>query len=77
MTYLPSTKFTFFIVVTSAQSFSEKKGRANIKIILPVVFLGVLLIGLSSTWFWYKWRKRHHPQPTREGKKIIVYAIRE
>ncbi|KAI3509915.1 hypothetical protein L1887_25440 [Cichorium endivia] len=56
------------IQVTSAQSSSEQKGRANIKIILPVVFLGVLLIGLSSTWFWYSWRKRHHAQTTREGE---------
>ncbi|KAI3753834.1 hypothetical protein L2E82_25898 [Cichorium intybus] len=46
----------------------QKKGRANIKIILPVVFLGVLLIGLSSTWFWYSRRKRHHAQSTRKGE---------
>ncbi|KAI3509918.1 hypothetical protein L1887_25443 [Cichorium endivia] len=54
-------------LVTSAQASSEQKGRANIKIILPVV-LGVLLIGLSSTWFWYSWRKRHHAQSITEGE---------
>ncbi|CAH1449865.1 unnamed protein product [Lactuca virosa] len=60
------------IFVRMASSELEKKGRENMKIILPVVFLGVLLIGLSSTWLRYKWRKRHHAQPTREGEFLHV-----
>nr|XP_043620444.1 G-type lectin S-receptor-like serine/threonine-protein kinase At4g27290 [Erigeron canadensis] len=45
--------------------------RTNITlIILPVVFLGVLLIVLSSVLVWYTWRKRYRAQPKGEGKGL-------
>ncbi|KAL7592393.1 hypothetical protein Lser_V15G35267 [Lactuca serriola] len=50
-----------------AQNVLEKKRRSKMKIIIPAIFLGVV-IGLSATWFWYICRKRHHPQPKREGE---------
>ncbi|KAI3753821.1 hypothetical protein L2E82_25885 [Cichorium intybus] len=59
-------------VAPSVSPSVSQKGRANIKIILPVVFLGVLLIGLSCTLFWYSWRKRNHAQPTRKGESLLV-----
>ncbi|KAI7733272.1 hypothetical protein M8C21_007247 [Ambrosia artemisiifolia] len=42
----------------------------HIKYILLAVFLGLLLIGLSSTLFWYALRKRRHAQPVREGESL-------
>ncbi|KAI3809994.1 hypothetical protein L1987_19599 [Smallanthus sonchifolius] len=48
-----------------AESNFEKKG-ANIIIILPVTILGVLVIGLFSTWL-YARRKRNH---AKEGKSM-------
>ncbi|KAI3509914.1 hypothetical protein L1887_25439 [Cichorium endivia] len=59
------------VAPTVSPSVSQK-GRANIKIILPVVFLGVLLIGLSCTLFWYSWRKKNHAQETRKGESLLV-----
>ncbi|KAK1427567.1 hypothetical protein QVD17_16255 [Tagetes erecta] len=40
------------------QSTSKKKGGAHIKIILPLIVSGVLLIGISSTCLLYAQRKR-------------------
>nr|KAJ0197713.1 hypothetical protein LSAT_V11C700384330 [Lactuca sativa] len=59
-------------IVTTAQPVSENKERANLKIILPVVFLGVLLIGLGSTWFLFACRKRRDPQSMRQGEFLHV-----
>ncbi|KAM0026587.1 putative protein kinase RLK-Pelle-DLSV family [Helianthus debilis subsp. tardiflorus] len=55
----------------------SKRGRTNIKFILLAVFLGVVLIGLSSTLFWYGWRKRQHASPLGEGGSLHVYERQE
>ncbi|CAH1449874.1 unnamed protein product [Lactuca virosa] len=59
-----------FVRMASSELVHEEE-RANLKIILPVIFLGVLLIGLSSTWFHYACRKRHDQQ-LREGEFFDV-----
>ncbi|XP_052621379.1 G-type lectin S-receptor-like serine/threonine-protein kinase At4g27290 isoform X1 [Lactuca sativa] len=51
-----------FVRMAYSELVHEKKERANLKIILPVVFLGVLLIGVSSTWFHYACRKSDDQQ---------------
>ncbi|KAI7757038.1 hypothetical protein M8C21_003151, partial [Ambrosia artemisiifolia] len=50
-----------------AESNLKEKGGAKIKIILPVTIVGVLLIGLFSTWLFYARRKRKNAE---EGEKI-------
>ncbi|XP_023752664.1 G-type lectin S-receptor-like serine/threonine-protein kinase At4g27290 [Lactuca sativa] len=60
-----------FVRMASSELVHEKQERANLKIILPVVFLGVLLIGSSLTWFHYACRKRHDQQ-LREGEFLDV-----
>ncbi|MFS7943493.1 putative protein kinase RLK-Pelle-DLSV family [Helianthus anomalus] len=57
-----------------AQPVSER-GRTNIKLL--AIFLGVVLIGLSSTLFWYAWRKRQHSSPLGEGGSLHVYEGQE
>ncbi|KAK1439619.1 hypothetical protein QVD17_05439 [Tagetes erecta] len=47
----------------------QKQGEASIRIILLVIFLGVLFIGLNiSTWLCYVRRKRNQSEPTEEGE---------
>ncbi|KAJ0780285.1 putative protein kinase RLK-Pelle-DLSV family [Helianthus annuus] len=60
-----------YVRMASSELVSER-GRVNIRFILLAVFLGVVLIGLSSTIFWYAWRKRHHAQPLGEGGSLEV-----
>ncbi|CAH1449877.1 unnamed protein product [Lactuca virosa] len=60
-----------FVRMASSELVHEKMERANLKIILPVVFLGVLLIGLSSTWFHYACRKRHHQQLRKDSGEFL------
>ncbi|KAK9057008.1 hypothetical protein SSX86_024374 [Deinandra increscens subsp. villosa] len=50
------------------ESNLQKKGGAKIKIIIPVTILGVLLIGVFSTWL-YARRKRSHRD---RGKSLQV-----
>ncbi|PWA53226.1 S-locus glycoprotein domain-containing protein [Artemisia annua] len=49
----------------------RKDGRRNVKIILIGIFLGVLMIALS-TWLCYAWRKKHHSQLIEEGGSLNV-----
>ncbi|KAJ0780283.1 putative protein kinase RLK-Pelle-DLSV family [Helianthus annuus] len=65
-----------FVRMASSELVS-KRGRTNIKFILLAVFLGVVLIGLSSTLFWYAWRKRQHASPLGEGGSLHVYEWQE
>nr|XP_043619848.1 G-type lectin S-receptor-like serine/threonine-protein kinase At4g27290 [Erigeron canadensis] len=50
-----------------AQSIFKKKGGTNIKIILLIIFPGLLLISVISIWIWYARRKRNHARPTKRG----------
>ncbi|KAK1439617.1 hypothetical protein QVD17_05437 [Tagetes erecta] len=72
VSYLPSAP-------TNSQSTSKRKqGGANIKIILLVIFSGVLLTGLiTSTWLFYAWRKRNHAEPTVEGEILNASKSQE
>ncbi|KAI7746289.1 hypothetical protein M8C21_024704 [Ambrosia artemisiifolia] len=56
-----------------AESNLKKKGGAKIKIILPVTIVGVLLIGLFSTWLFFARRKRKNAE---EGEKIVQHRKR-
>ncbi|KAK9075911.1 hypothetical protein SSX86_004241 [Deinandra increscens subsp. villosa] len=51
----------------------SKKQRTNIKLILLEVFMGVILIGLSCTLFWYALRNRHHSQEIGEEESFHAY----
>ena len=63
------------MIIIATQSVHEKKERANLKIILPVVFLGVLLIGVSSTWFHYACRKSDDQQLWEGKKKFTILTV--
>ncbi|GKE39203.1 G-type lectin S-receptor-like serine/threonine-protein kinase [Tanacetum coccineum] len=54
----------------------EKKGGTNIKIILIGVFLGIIVISLS-TWLWYARRKRHLLLQIEQGGSLIGESGRE
>ncbi|KAI3815816.1 hypothetical protein L1987_15498 [Smallanthus sonchifolius] len=53
-----------------AQSNSIMKG-GNIKIILPVIFTGVL-IGFISSWLWHARKNKNHAEPIEEGVILNV-----
>ncbi|KAI7757030.1 hypothetical protein M8C21_003143, partial [Ambrosia artemisiifolia] len=55
-----------------SQSVPKKKEGAKLKIILLVIFPGVLLIGFTSTW-----RKRKHGEPTGEEAILNAYKSQE
>ncbi|KAI3509930.1 hypothetical protein L1887_25455 [Cichorium endivia] len=63
-----------FIRMASSELVVEKKVGASIKIILIVLFLGVLVIGFSGTWFWYSRTKRSHGEAMEEGKLLINFS---
>ncbi|KAK1408517.1 hypothetical protein QVD17_40360 [Tagetes erecta] len=50
-----------------------KNRKTSIMFILLGVFLGVFVIGLSSTYFWYALRNRHHAQPIGEGESFHIW----
>ncbi|KAF5781034.1 putative protein kinase RLK-Pelle-DLSV family [Helianthus annuus] len=54
----------------------KKKEGAKIKIILPVIIPGVLVIGFISTCLCYARRKRNHTEPTGEGKNLQKFTSR-
>ncbi|XP_076888412.1 G-type lectin S-receptor-like serine/threonine-protein kinase At4g27290 [Bidens hawaiensis] len=60
-----------------AQSNSSQKQGAKIKIILPVIFAGVLFICFISIWLWYARKKKNHAEPTEEGPILDVSKSRE
>nr|XP_043620436.1 G-type lectin S-receptor-like serine/threonine-protein kinase At4g27290 isoform X4 [Erigeron canadensis] len=60
------------IFVRMASSDLDKEG-INIKIILMVVFLVIIVVGLSSAWFCYTWRKRDNAEPTAEWESLQVH----
>ncbi|PWA92730.1 S-locus glycoprotein domain-containing protein [Artemisia annua] len=53
-----------------AQSNFKKSRGAQIKIILPSVLTGILLIGVISTWLWYARRKRTQAKLMGEGGSL-------
>ncbi|KAI3694466.1 hypothetical protein L1987_77431 [Smallanthus sonchifolius] len=62
-----------FVRMSASELVSENRGK-KIKFILLAVFLGVVIIGLSSALLWYVLRNRHHPQPMgEEGESLHVY----
>ncbi|CAI9295173.1 unnamed protein product [Lactuca saligna] len=60
-----------FVRIASSDLVVDKKGGANIKIILIVLFLGCLLLGFSATWFWFARTKRNGSEQMEEGKLLI------
>nr|XP_043620431.1 G-type lectin S-receptor-like serine/threonine-protein kinase At4g27290 isoform X2 [Erigeron canadensis] len=61
-----------YVRMASSELGKEKKG-APIKIILPLIFLGLLLLGVSITWFWCARRKRKYADDmAEEGKSLNV-----
>ncbi|KAL8208492.1 hypothetical protein R6Q57_007904 [Mikania cordata] len=50
----------------------SKNQRMDNKFIILAVFLGVVVIGLSSTLLWYALRKRNHSQKMGEGEPLQV-----
>ncbi|KAJ0684589.1 putative protein kinase RLK-Pelle-DLSV family [Helianthus annuus] len=71
-----------FVRMASSELDSEsiprkKKEGAKIKIILPVIIPGVLVIGFISTCLCYARRKRKHPEPTGEGAILNTYKSEE
>ncbi|KAI7756301.1 hypothetical protein M8C21_019957, partial [Ambrosia artemisiifolia] len=54
------------LIRTDAQSDSMKKGGVNLKIILPVIFTGVL-IGFITLWLWPIRKNKNHAEPVEEG----------
>ncbi|MFS7943483.1 putative protein kinase RLK-Pelle-DLSV family [Helianthus anomalus] len=62
-----------FVRMASSELVSENRsGSTHIKLILLAVFLGVLLIGLSSTLFCYTLRNKNHAQPMGECESFQV-----
>nr|XP_043620442.1 G-type lectin S-receptor-like serine/threonine-protein kinase At4g27290 isoform X2 [Erigeron canadensis] len=61
------------IFVRIASSDLDHKGGTNIKLILMVVFLIIIVVGLSSAWFCYTWRKRFKAEPTAKWESLQVH----
>ncbi|KAK1406567.1 hypothetical protein QVD17_42000 [Tagetes erecta] len=59
-----------------AKSNPREKG-ANVKIILPVVFSGVLLIGVLTTWLWHKRKNNEEAKPFDEGDLLNLSQRKE
>lgn len=56
-----------------AESNSMKEGEPNIKIILPVIFAGFVLIGLITSWLWHA-RKNNNHAILEEGINVLMFT---
>nr|XP_043620446.1 G-type lectin S-receptor-like serine/threonine-protein kinase At4g27290 [Erigeron canadensis] len=61
---------------SAAQPAFKRKGpkSPNIKIILLVIFPGVFLIGVISTWLWYARKKRNYVGPLGKGQEEDIHV---
>ncbi|KAD7477545.1 hypothetical protein E3N88_00681 [Mikania micrantha] len=60
-----------------AQSNSKKKGGANIKIILPVIISGVLLIGFITSWLCRARKSNNNAEQIEEDVALDVHKNHE